>query len=51
MGQKPVPGGSLLLPLPGREEQNPAAECRLRRRALLNRLTQEGMPESYPVFA
>lgn len=46
MRQKCILGATLL----GREEQNQAVECRLRC-AVLNRLTQQGMPDSYPTLA
>lgn len=46
MRQKRVLGATLL----GREERNQTVECRLRC-AVLNRLTQQGMPDSYPTFA
>ena len=46
MRQKRVLGAALL----GREERNQSVECRLRC-AILNRLTQQGMPDSYPSLA
>lgn len=46
MRQKQILGSALL----GRDKQNQAVECRLRC-AVLNRLTQQGMPDSYPMLA
>ena len=46
MRQKGILGAALL----SRQEQNQTVECRLRC-AVLNRLTQQGMPDSYPIFA
>ncbi len=46
MRQKQILGASLL----SRQEQNQEIECRLRC-AVLNRLTQQGMPDSYPFLA
>ncbi len=46
MRQKRVLGAALLC----RQEQNQVVECRLRC-AVLNRLTQQGMPDSYPSLA
>ena len=46
MRQKRILGAALL----SREEQRQAVECRLRC-GVLNRLTQQGMPDSYPTLA
>ena len=46
MRQKRILGAALL----GRKQSNQSVECRLRC-AILNRLTQQGMPHSYPVLA